>query len=248
MSTAAKTLKRLSFELGGKGANIIFADCDLTQAVETSIRASFFNQGEFCLAGPRILVERPLYQRFLEHFVDKARQLRPGDPLDTRTTLGALISPEHLQRVQDYIQDARANGATLLLGGNQPELDAPFNRGNFLNATILTDVHPQDRICQEEVFGPVVTIAPFETEEEVLEIANGVSYGLSAVVQTRDVGRAIRLGNALEAGTIWVNDFFVRDLRVPFGGMKQSGMGREGGKYSMEFYTETKNVCLSNRS
>ena len=248
MSTAAKTLKRLSFELGGKGANIIFADCDLAQAVEISIRASFFNQGEFCLAGPRILVERPLYQRFLEHFVDKARQLRPGNPLDTRTTLGALISPEHLQRVQDYIQDARTNGATLLLGGDQPELDAPFNRGNFLNATILTDVHPQDRICQEEVFGPVVTIAPFETEEEVLEIANGVSYGLSAVVQTRDVGRAIRLGNALEAGTIWINDFFVRDLRVPFGGMKQSGIGREGGKYSMEFYTETKNVCLSNRS
>lgn len=248
MNTAAATLKRLSFELGGKGANIIFADANLDRAVEISIQASFFNQGEFCLAGPRILVERTVYQPFLERFVAKAKKLRPGDPLDPETTLGALISPEHMQRVQHYIDFARASGASVLLGGDQPELDTPFDRGNFLNATIITDVHPRDRICQEEVFGPVVTVAAFDTEEEALGIANGVSYGLSAVVQTRDVGRALRVAGVLDAGTIWVNDFFVRDLRVPFGGMKQSGIGREGGQYSMEFYTEAKNVCLSNRS
>jgi aminomuconate-semialdehyde/2-hydroxymuconate-6-semialdehyde dehydrogenase len=248
MNAAAATLKRLSFELGGKGANIVFADVDLDRAVEISIQASFFNQGEFCLAGPRILVERPVYHPFLERFVAAAEKLRPGDPLNPETTLGPLIAPEHLLRVQRYIDLARAGGATILLGGDQPELDAPFDRGNFLNATIITDVQPQDRICQEEVFGPVVTVTAFDTEEEALAVANGVSYGLSAVVQTRDVGRALRVAGALDVGTVWVNDFFVRDLRVPFGGMKQSGIGREGGQYSMEFYTEAKTVCLSNRS
>jgi aminomuconate-semialdehyde/2-hydroxymuconate-6-semialdehyde dehydrogenase len=247
MQNAAPTLKRLSFELGGKGPNIIFADVDLDRAVEVSVRAGFFNQGEFCLAGPRVLVQRPIYEAFLDRFVAACERLRPGDPMDPQTTLGALIMPEHLQRVLGYVEEAKAQGAQILLGGDRPSLPAPFDRGNFLNPTVITGVRPSDRICQEEVFGPVVTVLPFETEEEAIEIANGVNYGLSAVVQTKDVGRALRVSNALEVGTVWVNDFFVRDLRVPFGGMKDSGIGREGAQYSLEFYTEAKTVCLSNR-
>ncbi|MCS7172346.1 MAG: aldehyde dehydrogenase [Armatimonadetes bacterium] len=247
MQNAAPTLKRLSFELGGKGPNIVFADVDLDRAVEVSVRAGFFNQGEFCLAGPRVLVERPIFEAFLGRFVAACERLRPGDPMDPQTTLGALIAPEHLQRVLGYVEEARTQGAQILLGGDRPSLPAPFDRGNFLNPTVIAGVRPTDRICQEEVFGPVVTVLPFDTEEEAIEIANGVNYGLSAVVQTRDVGRAIRVSNALEVGTVWVNDFFVRDLRVPFGGMKDSGIGREGAQYSLEFYTEAKTVCLSSR-
>ena len=247
MAAAAPTLKRLSFELGGKGPNIVFEDADLDRAVEVSVRAAFFNQGEFCLAGPRLLVQRPLFDAFLPRFLSACERLRPGDPMDPETTLGALIASEHLDRVLGYVEEARVQGAQVLLGGDRPRLPAPFDRGNFLNPTVITNVRHTDRICQEEVFGPVVTVMPFDTEEEAIEIANGVSYGLSAVVQTKDVGRAVRVANALEVGTVWVNDFFVRDLRVPFGGMKSSGIGREGAQYSLEFYTEAKTVCLSNR-
>jgi aminomuconate-semialdehyde/2-hydroxymuconate-6-semialdehyde dehydrogenase len=247
MGVAARTLKRLSFELGGKGANIIFADADLDRAVAISLRSSFFNQGEFCLAGPRLLVERPIYDRFLQRFIAATQQLRVGDPMDPETTVGALIAPEHLQRVSSYIDIARGTQAEIVLGGDRPNLPAPFNLGNFLNPTIIVGVQPQDRVCQEEIFGPVVTVAPFDGEDEAIAIANGVAYGLSAVVQTRDVGRAVRVAGAIDAGTVWVNDFFVRDLRVPFGGMKQSGIGREGGHYSLEFFTEAKTVCLSNQ-
>ncbi len=250
MKAAAPTLKRLSFELGGKGPNVIFADADLDRAIEISVRASFFNQGEFCLAGPRILVERPLYEEFTERFMEATKKLRPGDPMDHETTLGSLIAPEHLERVQGFLDLADAapsSEAEVVLGGDRPDLDEPFSEGSFLNPTIVAGVKPHDRISKEEVFGPVVTVAPFDTEEEAIETANDVTYGLSAVVQTRDLGRAVRVAGAIDAGTVWVNDFFVRDLRVPFGGMKQSGIGREGGQYSMEFYTDAKNVCLSNR-
>jgi NAD-dependent aldehyde dehydrogenases len=247
MAAVAPTLKRVSFELGGKGANIIFADVDLERAVSISLRSSFFNQGEFCLAGPRILVQRPVYEAFLSHFRQAAAQLTVGNPFDPDVRVGALISREHFTRVSNYIDLAGTDGASIILGGTPPVLPEPFAQGNFLQPTIIIDVKPHDRVCQEEIFGPVVTVAPFDDEEEAVAIANGVSYGLSAVVQTRDVGRAVRLGSALEAGTIWVNDFFVRDLRVPFGGMKQSGIGREGGHYSLEFYTEVKTICLSNQ-
>ncbi|ADU51885.1 Aldehyde Dehydrogenase [Thermaerobacter marianensis DSM 12885] len=247
MAAAAPTLKRLSFELGGKGPNIVFADADLDRAVEISVRAAFFNQGEFCLAGSRLLVQRAIYDTFLERFVEAAARLRPGDPMDPETTLGALIHPEHLQRVQGYLDLVRDGNGEIVLGGQRPDLPAPFDRGNFLQATVITGVGPEDRVCREEIFGPVVTVTPFDTEEEALEIANGVIYGLSAVVLTRDVGRAVRVAERLEAGTVWINDFFVRDLRVPFGGMKQSGIGREGGHHSLEFFTEAKTVCLSNR-
>ncbi len=250
MKSASDTLKKVSFEMGGKGPNVIFADADFDRAVEISIRSSFFNQGEFCLAGPRILVEREAYEPFLERFVEATKNLRPGDPMDPETSLGSLITPEHLQRVQGYLEGPRSaptSEAEIALGGDQPELEDPFDDGNYLNPTIVAGVKPHDRISQEEVFGPVVTAAPFDTEEEAIELANDVTYGLSAVVQTRDLGRAVRVAGAIDAGTVWVNDFFVRDLRVPFGGMKNSGIGREGGVYSREFFTEAKNVCLSNQ-
>ncbi len=247
MAAASSTLKRVSFELGGKGANLIFADADLDRAVAISLRSSFFNQGEFCLAGPRLLVQRPIYDAFLERFRAAAANLTVGDPFAASTKVGALISREHHERVSSYIAIARDSGARIILGGAPPNLPPPFDQGNFLQPTIIVDVQPRDRVCQEEIFGPVVTVAPFDDEEEAIAIANGVGYGLSAVVQTRDVGRAVRLGAALEAGTIWINDFFVRDLRVPFGGMKNSGIGREGGHYSLEFYTEAKTICLSNQ-
>ena len=245
---AASTLKKLSLELGGKGANIVFADADLDRAIEVSLRASFFNQGQFCLATPRLFVERPLYDEFLEKFVAATKQqIRPGDPMEGGTTLGPLIHKEHLERVTGYMQLAKDSGAEFLAGGDQPNLPSPLDEGNFMNPAIIGNVEVSHRLCQEEIFGPAITVMPFDDEEEVVKIANDVLYGLSAAVQTRDTGRAIRMGDALEAGTVWINDFFVRDLRVPFGGTKQSGMGREGGHYSMEFYTETKNVCIANK-
>ena len=250
MAAASATLKRLSFELGGKGPTLVFADADLERAVQVSVRAAFFNQGEFCLAGSRLLVQRPIYDAFLERFLAAAARLRPGDPMDPQTTLGPLIHPEHLQRVEGYLRLARegdGGGARIVLGGGRPALPAPFDRGNFLEATVIVDAPAEGRLCQEEIFGPVVTVTPFDEEEQAIALANGVAYGLSAVVLTRDVGRAVRVADRLEAGTVWVNDFFVRDLRVPFGGMKASGIGREGGAYSLEFFTEAKTVCLSNQ-
>ncbi|QIN79992.1 aldehyde dehydrogenase family protein [Rubrobacter marinus] len=250
MKSATDTLKRVSAEMGGKGPNVIFADADVDKAVQTSLRSSFFNQGEFCLAGSRIMVQRPLYEEFLEKFAAAAKGLKPGDPFDESTSLGSLIGPEHLEKVEGFLNGrspAFHSGAEVRLGGDRPDLGAPFDGGNYLNATIVADVKPEDRISQEEVFGPVATAMPFDEEDEAISLANGVSYGLSAVVQTRDLGRAVRVAGAIDAGTVWVNDFFVRDLRVPFGGMKSSGMGREGGVYSREFFTEAKTVCLSNK-
>ena len=248
MRKAAETLKRLSFEMGGKGVNVVFADSDIERAAKVSVRSSFYNQGEFCLAAPRLLIQRPIYDQFVEAFVTTTEnQVKAGDPLDEATTLGPLIHREHLQKVTGYVELAREAGAQFLLGGDQPELAPPFSNGNFLNATIIAGVNPSDRVCQEEIFGPVVTILPFDEEEEAISIANGVPYGLSAVVQTGNAGRAVRVAGKIRAGTVWVNDFFIRDLRVPFGGMKQSGIGREGGHYSREFFTEIKNVCLANR-
>lgn len=248
MRAAAGGLKKLSFEMGGKGPNIIFADADLDRAARISLRSSFMNQGEFCLAGPRILVERAAYEPFIEKFAGAVRDgIRPGDPMDPETSLGSLIAPDHLEKVRDFLDELPATRAEVVVGGDRPDLGDPFDGGNYLNATVVAGAEPDDRISQQEVFGPVVTVSPFDTEEEAVEIANGVEYGLSAVVQTKDVGRALRVSAGLEAGTVWVNDFFVRDLRVPFGGMKHSGVGREGGIYGREFYTEAKTVCLSNQ-
>ncbi|GAX91267.1 aldehyde dehydrogenase [Effusibacillus lacus] len=244
MRAGAATLKRYSFELGGKGANIIFEDADIARALEIAKKAAFFNQGEFCLAGSRIFVQKSIYDRFVSEFIELTKKIKVDDPMDPKTEMGALIAPEHLDRVLGFVQAAKQDGNEVLVGGEQLILPGSLSKGNYMMPTVIAAGF-QDKICLDEVFGPVVTVTPFETEEEVIEWANGTRYGLSGVVQTRDVSRAHRVAAAMKVGTVWVNDFFVRDLRVPFGGMKYSGIGREGGHYSMEFYTELVNICVA---
>jgi len=241
MADAAPHLKRLSFELGGKAANIIFADADLDAALQGSLLAAFRNQGEVCLAGSRVFVQKPVYQDFLKRFVDEAVKIEPGDPLDPRTKMGALISQEHFEKVSGYVELARQSGAQIQCGGKRPD---NLSEGNFYLPTVITDVDILHPVCQEEIFGPVVTILPFETDEEVLQYANGTPYGLSCSIWTRDITRGHRLAAAVQAGTVWINCWFLRDLRAPYGGMKKSGIGREGGRHSLEFFTEVKTVCI----
>jgi aminomuconate-semialdehyde/2-hydroxymuconate-6-semialdehyde dehydrogenase len=245
MQAAAAGLKEVSMELGGKAAAVIFADADLDLAVAQTIRSTFLNQGEVCLASPRLLVQRPVFEEFCTRYRAAAEALRFGDPLDEATSIGALVHREHYDRVVSYIEIAKAEGARLLFGGGRPDLPPPFDRGAFLQPTAFVDVHNAMRICQEEVFGPVVTIAPFDTEDEGVAIANDVKYGLAATIFTRDLQRAHRVARRLRAGIVWVNCWFVRDLRTPFGGMRESGIGREGGRLSLEFYSELKNVCIA---
>jgi aminomuconate-semialdehyde/2-hydroxymuconate-6-semialdehyde dehydrogenase len=245
MRAAAAGLKEVSMELGGKAAAVIFADADLDLVVAQTIRSTFLNQGEVCLASPRLLVQRPLFDEFCARYRAAAEALRFGDPLDEATTIGALVDREHEERVANYIEIAKAEGARLLFGGGRPDLPPPFDRGAFLQPTAFVDVRNDMRICQEEVFGPVVTIAPFDTEDEGVAIANDIKYGLAATVFTRDLQRAHRVARRIRAGIVWVNCWFVRDLRTPFGGMRESGIGREGGRLSLEFFSELKNVCIA---
>lgn len=241
MASAAKTLKRLSFELGGKNPNIIFADSDLDEVIETTIKSSFINQGEVCLCGSRIYVERPAYEAFLEKFVAKTKELVVGDPFEAKTKIGSLIGEEHFNRVKGYIELAKEEGGTILTGGSTPK---GLEQGYYLEPTIIVGLDRNCRTVREEIFGPVVTVIPFDTEEEVLAQANDTHYGLSASLWTNDLRRAHRVAGNIEAGIVWVNTWFLRDLRTPFGGMKQSGIGREGGKHSLEFYSELTNICI----
>jgi aminomuconate-semialdehyde/2-hydroxymuconate-6-semialdehyde dehydrogenase len=229
-ANAAPRFKKLSLELGGKNPTIVFADADLDQAVPTAIRASFWNQGEICLCGSRIFVEQPLYDRFVERFVDATRKL---------DDIGALISAAHMQKVLGYIELAKQEGGTIVTGGRRME-----RKGYFVEPTVITGLGTNCRVLQEEIFGPVVTITPFRDEAEAIAFANSTRYGLSSSVWTRDLSRAHRVAAAIESGTVWINCWLLRDLRVPFGGMKESGVGREGGNDSLEFFTESKNVCL----
>jgi aminomuconate-semialdehyde/2-hydroxymuconate-6-semialdehyde dehydrogenase len=241
MRAAAQSLKKLSYELGGKNPNIIFADSDLDEVIETTLKSSFINQGEVCLCGSRIYVERPVYEEFLQKFVAKTKELVVGDPFDPSTKVGALIGEEHYQRVTNYIQLALEEGGQILTGGKRPE---GLEKGYYLEPTIITGLNRNCRVVREEIFGPVVTVIPFDEEEEVIAQANDTHYGLSASIWTNDLRRAHRVAGQIEAGIIWVNTWFLRDLRTPFGGMKQSGIGREGGMHSFEFYSELSNICI----
>jgi aminomuconate-semialdehyde/2-hydroxymuconate-6-semialdehyde dehydrogenase len=243
-STAAPMFKKLSLELGGKNPNLIFADCDFDLAVKTSIHSSFSNQGEICLCGSRILVEHSIYEKFVEAFVNQTKELVVGDPLAEETRIGALVSQAHMEKVLSYIQLAKEEGGKILTGGKQVKVEGKCENGYFVEPTITTGLDQQCRTNQEEIFGPVVTIMPFNSEEEAIALANATPYGLSATIWTENLKRAHRVSAQVKSGIIWVNCWLFRDLRTPFGGMKQSGVGREGGWEALRFFTETRNICI----
>lgn len=243
-ATAAPMFKKLSLELGGKNPNIIFADCDFENAISTTIHSSFSNQGEICLCGSRIFVERPLYEKFLAEFTARVKALVVGDPLDEKTKVGAMVSEAHMNKVLSYIDLAKKEGGKIVTGGTQGKVTGRCENGYFIEPTIITGLEHLCRTNQEEIFGPVVTIMPFDTEEEVLEYANSTTYGLAATIWTENLKRAHRVAAHVKSGIIWVNCWLFRDLRTPFGGMKQSGVGREGGFEALKFFTEEKNVCI----
>jgi aminomuconate-semialdehyde/2-hydroxymuconate-6-semialdehyde dehydrogenase len=240
---AAPRFKKLSLELGGKNPTLVFADCDFDAAVAGAVRAAFQNQGQICLCGSRLLVEAPLYERFVAAFLRATSALRIGDPASPQTNLGALISHAHRDKVESYLRLAREEGGTVH-GGARPSLAAPFDRGAFLSPAVVTGLPSECRTAQEEIFGPVASVHPFRDESEAIALANGVRYGLSASLWTRDLERAHRVAGALDVGMVWVNTWLLRDLRVPFGGVKDSGVGREGGSFSLDFFSEQRNVCV----
>jgi aminomuconate-semialdehyde/2-hydroxymuconate-6-semialdehyde dehydrogenase len=241
MAAAAKTLKRISFELGGKGATIVFADAAFEEAVGVAALAAFRNQGQVCTAGSRILVEASIYEKFLDALVTRAQAIRIGDPLNPQTEMGSLVHAEHRARVQSYLDFARSSGVRILCGGKTPP-GAPSP--NFLEPTVIAEPNAGARLCQEEIFGPVVTVTPFQSEDDAVSIHNGTRYGLASTICTGSVSRAHRVAARLHTGTVWINAWSIRDPRVPFGGYKSSGIGREGGLHSLEFFTEAKTVCL----
>ncbi|MEJ7645226.1 MAG: aldehyde dehydrogenase [Chryseolinea sp.] len=243
-AAAGPLFKKTSLELGGKNPNIIFADCDFKSAVSTAIQSSFSNQGEICLCGSRILVEKPLFETFVEEFVRQTKLLVVGDPSKKDTTVGALISATHKEKILSYIELARSEGGTILTGGHAVELEGRCGHGYFVAPTVIVDLDQNCRTNQEEIFGPVVTISSFENEAEAIAFANGTDYGLSATIWTENLSRAHRVSSAIQCGIIWVNCWLLRDLRTPFGGMKQSGVGREGGTEALNFFTEMKNICI----
>lgn len=242
---AAAHFKKVSLELGGKNATVIFDDCALDQALPEIVRSAFANQGQICLCGSRLLVQRGIYKEFRERFVAAVKQLRVGDPLEAGSDQGALVSRPHWEKVRSYVDVARAEGGTIECGGQPPAaLPERCQNGFFLEPTVITGLDAHCRTNQEEIFGPVVTVIPFEDEAEALAIANSTRYGLATSIWTSDLGRAHRVAEAIHAGTVWINCWMLRDLRVPFGGMKHSGVGREGGDEALRFFTEPKNVCI----
>ena len=243
MAAAAPTLKKLSFEMGGKSANIVMADADLDTAVSESLRGIFTNQGEVCLAGSRLLVERPVYDEFVARLVDGATEWTVGNPLDESSKVGPLVSEEHLEKVLSYIDMAQDEGAKLMTGGHRVT-DGDLANGNYVAPTIFADADNSMQSCQDEIFGPVEMVMPFDDVDEAIEIANQSRYGLAGMVWTTNLNTAHKVAREVKTGTMWVNCFFVRDLRAPFGGYKDSGMGREGGDYSYEFFTESKAVVM----
>jgi aminomuconate-semialdehyde/2-hydroxymuconate-6-semialdehyde dehydrogenase len=244
--TCAPMFKKVSLELGGKNPNIVFADADQDAAIAGSLRSSFANQGQVCLCGSRVFVERSAYKDFVDRFVEKASQLRLGDPLEATTDQGAIVSKTQLDKVKFYVDLAQKEGGKIALGGSAPEsISERCQSGYFFPPTIITGLPVSCRVNREEIFGPVITITPFDSEEEVIGYANDNEYGLASSVWTQNLNRAHRVAEQIHTGTVWVNCWLVRDLRVPFGGMKQSGVGREGGDEALRFFTEPKNVCIA---
>jgi aminomuconate-semialdehyde/2-hydroxymuconate-6-semialdehyde dehydrogenase len=241
---AAPMFKKLSLELGGKNPNIIFADCDFEKTVKESVRASFTNQGEICLCGSRIYIEASIYEKFKVAFVEEVKKLKVGDPLLPQTKVGAIASQLHYDKILGYIDLAKEEGGTILCGGKPAEVEERCKNGFFIEPTVVEGLDHLCRTNQEEIFGPVVTLQKFETEKEVIEFANSNNYGLACILFTENLTRAHRVAAAVKSGIVWINCWLLRDLRTPFGGMKQSGVGREGGWEALRFFTEPKNVCI----
>ncbi|MFE1245430.1 aldehyde dehydrogenase [Fictibacillus sp. NPDC058756] len=241
MKNAAENLIPVSLELGGKSANIVFEDADLDEAVKGSIDAIYRNQGEICLAGSRLLLQESIYDEFLDKFVAAVKKIKVGDPTQEDTDMGALVSKSHLETVETYVDIGLKEGAKLACGGKRVK---GLEAGNFYEPTVLYDVNNKWRVAQEEIFGPVLVVIPFKTEEDAIRIANDSQYGLAGVVWTNDIRRAQRVSAAVDSGLLWVNCWYIRDLRTPFGGSKASGIGREGGRHSFEFYSEAKTITM----
>ena len=244
MMAAANRVRPVSLELGGKNAAVVFADCNLDKAIEGTMRSVFANCGQVCLGTERVYVERALFNTFVDRLKSAAANLRMGDPFDKATTMGPLISQEHRKKVLSFYDKAKAEGANVVLGGGVPSLDATFHGGSFVQPTIWTGLPETSTVMRDEIFGPCCHIAPFDSEEEAIALANDSPYGLATSIWTENLTRAHRVAAQIEVGITWVNSWFLRDLRTPFGGSKQSGIGREGGVHSMEFYTELRNVCV----
>ena len=242
---AAPMFKKLSLELGGKNPNLIFADCDYDKMLDTTVRSSFSNQGQICLCGSRVYVERSIYDKFKNDFVERVKGMKVGDPMHPDSRLGAVVSKMHYEKILSYIELARQEGGRILCGGEALNMPAPLDKGWYIAPTVIEGLGIECRTNQEEIFGPVVTIQPFDTDDEALALANGVPYGLSATVWTNHLQRTQRFASELQAGIVWVNCWLLRDLRTPFGGVKQSGVGREGGWDAIRFFTETKNVTIA---
>lgn len=238
-TAAAQQFKKVSLELGGKNPNLIFSDCEMEEAVNVSIKSSFTNQGEICLCGSRILIEDSIYEEFKERFVEKVKNLVVGDPKEDSTDLGALVSEQHLQKVEAYVKLAQEEGGVILAGGARIQKD-----GFYYPPTVIEGLDENCRTNQEEIFGPVVTLNKFSTEEEAIRIANATQYGLSCTIWTSNLKRAHRVAHAIKSGIVWVNCWLLRDLRTPFGGMKNSGVGREGGDEALRFFSEPQNICI----
>ncbi len=244
IQSSAPYFKKLSLELGGKNANLIFADCDFEAMMESTLRSSFLNQGEICLCNSRLYIEESLYPRFVEEFVQRTIKLKVGPPAEASSFMGALVSRAHLEKVMGFIQTAKDQGGKILCGGKKSDLPKPFSDGFFLEPTVIADLPENSACIQEEIFGPVVTLSKFSQFRESIEKANQVKYGLSATVWTQDLTKALAAAEQLSVGTVWVNTWMQRDLRVPFGGQKASGVGREGGHHSIEFFTESTTVNI----
>jgi aminomuconate-semialdehyde/2-hydroxymuconate-6-semialdehyde dehydrogenase len=241
--TAAPMFKKLSLELGGKNPNIIFADCDFEEAIKTTLNSSFSNQGEICLCGSRILIEKPLYEKFRDELVKRTAKMTVGNPADDSVKLGAIVSEQHMNKVLSYVELAQQEGGKILCGGKRKIVEG-FEEGYYIEPTVIEGLPQNCRTNMEEIFGPVVTLQSFETEEEALKLANSTEFGLAGTIWTENLSKAHRVSAQLKSGIIWINCWLVRDLRTPFGGMKSSGVGREGGWEALRFFTEPKNVCI----
>jgi len=243
-SIAAPMFKKLSLELGGKNPNIIFADCDWDKMMKTTMQSSFSNQGQICLCGSRILIEESVYEKFKIEFIQRTKAIKVGDPLDENSKQGAVVSKLHFDKVMSCIELAKKEGGTILCGGNAVKLEGRCANGYFIEPTIIEGLGPNCKTNMEEIFGPVVTLQSFKTEDEALQLANTSNYGLAATIWTQDASKANRVAAKVESGIVWINCWLLRDLRTAFGGMKNSGVGREGGWEALRFFTETKNICL----